>query len=117
MNRTRIITLLVVLALALTVVAPALAYEPQARIPWRELSQLLSALTGLHFWGFYFCAPDGETYAVYGIPSDVFPPGGDWREWPDWLLDEWKDYWNDTSGTTFGPCGHGSGVQNGDIYP
>ncbi len=117
MNRTRIITLLVVLALALTVVAPAFAYEPEARIPWRELAQLLSAITGLHFWGFFFCAPDDETYIYFG-PSDFFPPlGGDWREWPAWLQDEWKDNWNDTTGTTFGPCGHGSGVQNGDTYP
>ncbi len=112
MTRTRIITLLVVLALALSVVAPAFAATEQARLPWRALAELFNWLEGdpWRHWGFFYCFDDETYWYLFHWPEN-------WREYPDWLLDEYKDYWNDVTGTTFGPCGHGSGVQNGDIYP
>ncbi len=111
MKRTRIITLLVVLALALTLVAPAFAYEPAARIPWRELADLLSALTGYHWWGFFFCYNENETWG--GIFYDT---SFDWREYPDWLVDEYIDYFNSLlpGMLYFGHCRNEPGFQGID---
>ncbi len=111
MKRTRIITLLVVLALALTVVAPAFAYEPAARIPWRELAEYLSWLLGpgTGVWGFFVCYNEAETY--WGLLLSTPPEF--WRELPDWLWDEYIDFFEDSTGLTFGPCRNGKGNQGG----
>ncbi len=108
MKRTRIITLLVVLALALSVVAPAFAYEPQSRIPWRQLAEMYSAALGLPVWGFFFCDVNtGQSYFTL-FPEYSYM----WREWPDWLRQEAIDYWNSLPPTNlqYGHCRGGGGV-------
>ena len=127
MKPTRFISLLVVLALALAVVTPALANgNTPARLPWREFAQVINWATCAYFhicdpnaWGFFSCGPDGETY-WWGFFNGV-----GWREWPEWLMDEYIDAfeagtapsWPDTTGWTFGPCRDGNGVEGGDWGP
>ena len=116
MKRTRIITLLVVLALALSVVTPALANgNSPARLPWRELAAILNwfYLGDVYWWGFFVCDVNtGQTYWTY---FGSYPE--DWREWPDWLKQEYIDIWNSLPpiNLQFGPCRDGNGVNQ--TYP
>ncbi len=104
MKRTRIITLLVVLALALTVVAPAFAATEPARLPWRDLAEFYNVLFG-GAWGFFSCGGEGTVFEGENFVWYFFG-FYDWREWPDWLRDEAIDYFNATNpyGDTFGHC-------------
>ncbi len=104
MKRTRIITLLVVLALALAVVAPASAATEPARLPWRDLAEFYAWFFGLPAWGFWTCG--GEGTAFEGDNWQWAFWSYDWREWPDWLKDEAIDWFNANNpyGDTFGHC-------------